>query len=127
MAEPVICDYCGNPARLVAGNEMYPHRPDLYQIRAYKCTPCDASVGCHPGTTKPLGRLADADLRREKMAAHAAFDPLWKSGKMKRGMAYGWLAKKLNIEKEHCHIGMFDAEMCRRVVEICEGGGHGGG
>ena len=115
----VICDYCGNSAPLVTGREVYPHRPDLFTKKFYQCVPCGAYVGCHPGTTQPLGRLADAELRREKMAAHAAFDPLWKNGEHKRGKLYGWLANQLGIEKKDCHIGMFSADMCRRVVEIC--------
>lgn len=114
----VLCDYCGQPAPLVTGRDVYPHRPDLGRKWFYICLPCGAWVGCHPGTTNPLGRLANAELRAAKMAAHAAFDPLWKSGRMKRGQAYGWLAGKLGIAKNECHIGMFDADRCRRVVAV---------
>lgn len=115
----VHCDYCGNVVPLVTGREVYPHRPDLYAKKFYRCTPCDALVGCHPGTEKALGRLANPELRKAKMAAHAAFDPLWKSGQHKRGQLYGWLAKQLGIEKKDCHIGMFDVAMCARVVDVC--------
>lgn len=115
------CAYCGNDARLVTGDHIYPHRPDLYHKHFYECIPCDAYVGCHPGTTNPLGRLANAELRKAKSAAHAAFDPIWKSGRMRRGSAYAWLCDKLQIPKDECHIGMMDVGMCRRVVEICEG------
>lgn len=76
-------------------------------------------VGCHPGTIKPLGRLATKELRVWKMKAHEAFDPLWKSREMKRGDAYGWLAGELGIRVEKCHIGMFDEAMCGRVIEAC--------
>lgn len=115
----MFCPYCGNTARLVGGNAIYPHRPDLAAKKFYQCKPCDAHVGCHPGTEKALGRLANAELRKAKMAAHAAFDPLWKNGERKRRSAYAWLAKELGIEEKQCHIGMFDVEMCRRVVEVC--------
>ena len=117
--ETVSCDYCGAVAPLTTGLELYPHRPDLSEKQFYACMPCGAWVGCHPGTTKPLGRLADGELRRAKMAAHAAFDPIWKGGHMKRGKAYGWLAGKLGIAKDDCHIGMFDIATCRRVAAIC--------
>lgn len=115
----LLCPYCGKAASLVGGINIYPHRPDLAEKKFYQCAPCDAYVGCHPGTTNPLGRLADAELRKAKMAAHAAFDPLWKEGNKKRGSAYAWLCDQLGIEKKDCHIGMFDVEMCRRVVEVC--------
>lgn len=116
----VVCDYCGKVAPLVTGREVYPHRPDLYYKKFYQCRPCDAMVGVHEGTTNPLGRLANKELRMAKMEAHSAFDPMWKSGTYKRGQLYGWLANQLGIEKKDCHIGMFDEDMCRRVVEVCK-------
>ena len=118
----MVCPYCNNPAALVTGREVYPGKRWLYGKSFYLCGPCDAYVGCHDGTTKPLGRLANAELRAAKIAAHAAFDPLWQSGRMKRQEAYGWLADQLKIAREHCHIGMFDVETCRLVVAIIKWG-----
>jgi len=117
----LLCPYCWEKAKLVDGKAIYPHRPDLYSLNFYQCSPCGAYVGCHKtGDGKqPLGRLANAELRKAKSAAHAAFDPMWKDGKKKRGSAYAWLADNLGIDKRDCHIGMFDVETCRRVVEIC--------
>lgn len=122
----VECPYCNRPAPLVSGLEVYPHRRDLWPKKFYLCKPCDAWVGCHPPAsaegggqgdgTVPLGRLANAELRAAKQAAHAAFDPLWKSGLMRRRKAYGWLAKQLDIPVQECHIGMFDVPQCNRVV-----------
>ena len=43
---------------------------------------------------------------------HAALDPLWKSGRMKRSAAYAALAKALAIAPQNCHVGMFDVRMC---------------
>ena len=89
------------------------------------CRPCRAWVGCHKGTIKPLGRLADAELRGWKVRAHKAFDPRW-TGKEKkhaaRKQAYAWLAGALGIKYADCHIGAFDVDQCRRVVEICQKG-----
>lgn len=116
----VICDYCKNPAERVTGKEVYPHRPDLAGKIIYRCVPCDAWVGCHPGSAVPLGRLADRHLRKWKMTAHAHFDPMWKKGKMRRAQAYAWLAEALGIKATDCHIGMFDVEMCKAVVIACE-------
>lgn len=67
------------------------------------------------------------------MKAHAAFDPLWEAKLRKRrkergpeykkvyarGSGYKWLAGQLGIPRKECHIGMFDVDMCKRVVEIC--------
>ena len=37
---------------------------------------------------------------------------------MKRQAAYAKLANALGISGKDCHIGMFDAATCKRVVEI---------
>lgn len=123
----VQCDYCGQDAALVPGTVIYPHRPDLKHRRFWHCAPCDAHVGTHRNSDgKPLGRLANAELRRAKIAAHAAFDPLWRAKVLRdgcskskaRGAGYRWLAKQLGIDPKDCHIGMFDVEMCERVVDV---------
>lgn len=126
--DPVICPYCGQPAPLVSGLDVYPHRRDLWAKKFYQCKPCDAWCGCHPPAsdqgggqgdgTVPLGRLANAELRAAKQAAHAAFDPIWRSGRMRRREAYAWLAKALGVPAKDAHIGMFDVDQCRRVVDV---------
>lgn len=115
------CPYCNNESVLVSGDWIYPHRPDLFNKWFYVCWKDDAYVGCHPGTKNPLGRLANASLRKAKSAAHAAFDPKWKTKQMKRGAAYHWLAQQLGVLDKECHIGMFDLETCIKVVEVCKG------
>lgn len=124
--QPVTCPYCHKPAQLVDGTAIYLNRPDLAGKNFYLCDPCDAYVGCHPAQTPtqngvgdgtvPMGRLANAELRRAKNAAHAAFDPLWKSGRMHRKAAYKWLSKALGLTSQQTHIGMFDVDQCAAVV-----------
>ena len=120
MSAP-LCPYCGNESELVTGRQIYPRSPALKNKPFYRCLPCDAHVGCPPDTTVALGRLANAALRKAKMAAHSVFDMKWRAGHMKRKDAYGWLAEQLGIERQACHIGMMDMEMCKRVVDVCGG------
>jgi len=54
------------------------------------------------------------------MAAHAAFDPIWRDAGTKRSAAYAWLAAAMGIPTESCHIGMMDVDDCLRVVELCK-------
>lgn len=112
------CDYCHKPARLTTGREIYSRRMELWRKKIWFCSPCQAWVGCHDGTEKPLGRLANAELRQAKIQAHAAFDPLWQRGGMSRREAYGLLSAKMGIPREDTHIGMFDLEQCRKVIEV---------
>lgn len=123
----VSCPYCNAPAELVRGDVIYRGRPELHAKRFWRCAPCGAHVGCHAPNrrfgydgTQPLGRLANASLRKAKARAHALFDPFWKSGRMSRVDAYTWLARELRIDVEACHIGEFDEAMCNRVEEICK-------
>ena len=118
----INCDYCKQPAKLANGAVIYPHRPDLSSKWFYQCTPCCAYVGCHPnGNGKtPLGRLANAELRRAKQAAHAAFDPIWRNGGMSRKGAYKWLGDALGLTTKQTHIGMFDVSQCHAVVANCK-------
>ena len=129
------CPYCGQQAKLVHGDVIYPHRGDLHSLLFWQCAPCDAYVGCHKNGatflvnkrqvrsdgTIPLGRLANAELRKAKSAAHAAFDPLWRSGQMTRRGAYAWLAGAIGISADDCHIGMMDVDGCKAVVDVVKG------
>lgn len=118
------CEYCGNQAQLVKGAKIYPHRPDLYHKDFYYCDNGHepAYVGCHRGTIKPLGRLADKELRSAKSRAHAEFDPMWRdkpSYFKSRGKAYNWLANKMKKPSHETHIGMFNIEECEQVIKHC--------
>jgi hypothetical protein len=112
----VICPYCAKPAKAVTGAAIYKNRPDLQRLIYWQCKPCEAYVGCHRGTMRPLGRLANAQLRVAKMRAHAAFDPIWKNRHMTRTAAYEWLSKVMGLPFAETHIGMFDIEQCRKVI-----------
>ena len=98
----VICDYCGTPADFVDSSVVY-HGHSFGMI--YLCPRCGAYVGVHKGSDKPLGRLANSELRNWKKAAHAAFDPLWKYGpyRGRRNEAYRW-ALRLNLRILECSM-----------------------
>ena len=114
----VRCIECGSrEAELVGGKRVYPHRPDLYAKRFWRC-PCGAFVGCHPGTDNALGSCAGPETRKARRAAHAAFDPIWKSGQMKRGDAYRALAERMGIAPERCHISWMGADEARRAAKV---------
>ena len=117
-----LCPYCKAFSQRVTGETVYPHRPDLADKVFYVCTPCDARVGTHAGTGRPLGRLANADLRKAKVNAHNALDPYWQDGRMTRTEAYRRLAELMDIPIEECHIGEFTLEQCERVESLCREG-----
>jgi len=113
-APPLICPDCGS--RMIRRNSMY----GLF----YGCSQfpeCRASHGCHQITGMPLGIPANKETKEVRIAAHEAFDILWNGGasKMSRKEAYMWLADKLQLPNDECHIGRFDKEMCGRVIAVC--------
>lgn len=114
--ENPVCPYCEKLSELVESKVIYPRSVKNYGS-FYLCRPCWAYVGCHDNTTTPLGRLANADLRAAKMAAHSSMDKIWRSGFMRRNQTYAWLAKTLRIHPNACHIGMFDVKTCLRVIQ----------
>lgn len=123
MSSPTIpptCPYCGCESEKVSGDVIYKGRTDLAGKWFYRCQPCDARVGCHPRSDRPLGTLANAELRRLRLKAHELFDPLWKERGVfpKREDAYRWLQMRLG-KGDAVHIGEASNEVCRDIVSVC--------
>ena len=112
----VLCDYCGRQARFVDSTVVYGRSHGMI----YYCPGCKAWVGVHKGTSVPLGRLANAELRKARTAAHAAFDPIWRHHRLTRCKAYSWLAAQMGLPAELTHIALFDVAQCTAVINICK-------
>lgn len=102
----IICCGCGVAvqARLTNGEEIYPHRRDLYSLPFWKCDACGNHVGCHHKTatpTRPLGNIPTPELRKARGHIHKILDPLWKGGGWSRGALYSALALHLGVDKYH--------------------------
>lgn len=116
----ITCQYCNQPAHLVTGAKIYPHRPDLAYLNFWFCDNGHepAYVGCHKGTDKPFGTLATNVLRKRRNATHKVFDRLWLDNDYTRKGAYKALAEYMQIPVKECHIGMFNIEQCEQVMEF---------
>ena len=100
---------------------MYPHRSDLRNKSYWLCDGCGAFCGCHPGHIRPLGLPADAETRELRQRVHALLDPLWLQAKARgeaRTRVYAWLGTALGLRSSDCHVGMFNADTCRRAIEV---------
>lgn len=116
-AGTLLCPYCGSAAVLKDSAAVYGEPWGMMWVCG-RYPACDAYVGAHKGSNRPLGTLANKALRESRRVAHGVFDPLWKSGAMSRDQAYAWLSAQLGVPPEKCHIAMFTEEQCRRVVEV---------
>lgn len=110
----MICPYCNKEAPWVSNEQIYGKRYGASYM-CYYCKDCDAYVGCHNNTGKPLGTMANKELRTWRMKAHAHIDPIWKSGRLKRGQVYARLRKHFGRE---IHIGESDIETCKEIIGL---------
>lgn len=134
------CTHCSSESELTDGVEIHPHRDDLHRKSYWVCRPCGAHVGCHGETTHPLGRPANAELRRARRLLHnEMLDPLWKTAdqcdayapederarqkirRRARERVYEFLADRLGITRAETHTGLFDLETCRRAWRVLRG------
>ncbi|MDO5595043.1 MAG: zinc-finger-containing protein, partial [Eubacteriales bacterium] len=79
-----------------------------------------ARVGCHKGTNRPLGNVANEVLRLKRRETHQVFDCFWQENGMTRTQAYKWLARRMNLSEKNAHIGGFEMDQCQQVIDLCE-------
>jgi hypothetical protein len=106
-------------ARLTDGDEIYPHRPDLFSLPFWKCDTCGNFVGCHHKTktrTKPLGCIPTPELRMARNSIHSLLDPAWQSGKIGRKELYRVLTEKLGWKYHTAKIKSLDE--AEKVIQI---------
>ena len=109
-----MCRYCGGPIRLVPAERVFgasTERLGQANEMLYQCQNCNARVGCHKGTTRPLGDVANETLRLKRMETHWVFDEMWRQRRWSRTQAYKWLAKEMELSIEAGKIvgQMYDA------------------
>lgn len=106
------CPDCG--AKLVLKNSKH---GKFYGCEKWAETKCTGAIGCHPGTDRSLGIPANKETRDLRIQAHEVFDELWRNSSMTRRESYRWMEKELNLKPEEAHIGRFNAEQCRQLIE----------
>ena len=108
-----ICRYCGGVIRLVPASSIYgesAQRLGMKEEWLYQCQNCNARVGCHKGTRRPLGNVANEVLRLKRMETHQVFDSFWRAKRMSRTKAYRWLSEQMELPESKAHIGGFEME-----------------
>jgi hypothetical protein len=112
------CVECGGMGEPVTGDVVHPDAPHLWKLLFYRCK-CGAYVGAHRKGGHPLGYPAGKQSRLARMAAHAAFDPLWTCGLFpSRDAAYEWLIRATGIAPMLCHISKMGAAQANRVTRL---------
>lgn len=118
----IKCPYCRSqaflrPATVVCGQGRSEPNTELYVCAKYPI--CDAYVAAHRHNHLPMGTLANRELRRKRIEAHAAFNRLWQSGLMTKRAAYRWLHVQFGLSAEKAHIANFSEWRCDQVIQLC--------
>lgn len=116
----LFCPYCRARAKLVKQSEVYGSKafnPDEYM---YVCSNfnngCDAYVLTHKGTTKPLGILANSEVRNLRIKAHRAIDSVIESGVMDKGQIYKYL--ETYFGQKPFHLGSSGIYNCQETIKL---------
>lgn len=136
--EPPVCPGCSKPARLAL--QLTQGGDKLKRTGFWVCHQCGAVCACHPGSFRPLGVPALKELRDARdMLLDQMLAPLWKTAvastgaepedmrarKMienaARSRTYSYLAHRLGITREECHVALFDIERCRAAWKALKG------
>jgi len=121
--EIVKCPYCGayamrRPASVVYGDAARTENGYLFVCSRWPA--CDAYVSAHLKSGRPMGTLANGDLRHKRILAHKALDEFRKRRHIEKWEAYLWLQSKLGLGKEQTHIAMFSEYRCDQVIALCK-------
>lgn len=107
----LVCPECGAGAVSKPDTVIYGRS---YGRRVWVCPQgCDCYVGSHPDG-RPLGTLADKELRRARIDAHAEFDRWRNRMDLRRKVAYQDLATVMEVKE--AHIGEMTLKQCRVVI-----------
>lgn len=118
----MICPYCKKEALWCENKEIYGKNYGKSYM-CWLCKECDAYVGCHNNTKKPLGTMANKTTRALRIKAKnywiENFAPDYKTiGSNKKGKYYYKLSQLLNIPYEETHFAMFSQSVCIKVLQL---------
>lgn len=126
----MTCPECGAPMVFRPASRYGP----FYGCSAFP--DCRVTHGAHPDGSA-LGTPADIETRRWRIAAHDWFDCIWRGSlseytgpgrrsdaqlqRIARNRCYAFLADRLGMTRDECHIGLFDAKECRDAIQALVG------
>ncbi len=115
-----ICPYCGKFSEKTTGQVLFPKKEYLANKVYYACKPCRAFVGTLPDKVTPMGRLSNAELRKNKKFAYDAFDRIIKDCVMVRSTLVRRLSDEMKISIKDFNIGALNLAEVSKVTLLCE-------
>ncbi|QQV91459.1 zinc-finger-containing domain protein [Tenacibaculum phage Gundel_1] len=112
------CPYCKSETKVVSEKYIYGRSyKDRSMICCVNFPTCRSYVGTHEEDGSSLGRLANKTLRQFKNRAHEHFDKIWMEDYHTRSETYELLSEYLEIPVDYTHIGFFNEETCKKVID----------
>ena len=112
------CPYCGSRTEFRSADGIYHDNSDNTMLYVCKNYPnCDTYVRVYPGTTVPMGTMANGHLRALRTQAHRYFNQLYTKGIMSRKDAYRWLSNMIGLPMQKTHIGDMGEYYCEIVIQ----------
>ena len=68
---------------------------------------------------RPMGTLANGELRHQRIAAHRALNKVVQAGIMTMHGDYIWLQNRLCRRAKDMNIGMFSEYRCKETIREC--------
>lgn len=120
------CPACGQPGKLVAGNEIYPGNANMAYKNFYACFDCDTRVGCHDGgrRRRPLGTMAGKELRKLRVELHRAMDHRWEKydrwidRKRARSALYWRMSCYFGMKPGEFHVSWLNKIECEQATDL---------
>lgn len=112
------CPYCGGSVGLRSTKSVC-GKGDGWLWVCNRYPVCDAYVHCAPGTCRPLGFLANLQLRQLRSQAHRQIDCLIDVGHTTKDGAYRWMQDIYDTGTGSSmppHIAMMSDRQCRQVI-----------
>lgn len=111
----MICNYCNKEA-IFWDNSMIYWKNYGKSYKCFYCKDCDAYVWVHENNKdRPLGTMANWELREWRKKAHFILDPIRKNKIHSRSSIYGQLAEYF---WEETHIGESNILVCKKIINF---------
>ena len=118
----IKCPYCNSPAVLRPASAVFGRNVKSKGSYLYVCShwpKCDAYVSAHKNNLRPMGTLANGELRHKRIIAHRALEAYRTKTRMSKWGIYLWMQGKLRLDARHTHIAMFTEEQCDQLIKEC--------
>lgn len=120
MLEIKKCDFCDSPVNLRENKEVYGKNFGQWPW-IYLCSNdnCKAFISCIKGTYKPVGTLANHELRELRKQISLWLRQLVEEGPFTEIGAKDWCAAWIGVKLDEFKIAKLSVKQCQTIIYRC--------